>query len=78
MIDNRAERMLPMKDKTLAYILCVLGFGFAAGLHRFYLGKWGTGLLWLFTGGLLWIGTIVDLFLLSGMIDDINEERGWS
>ena len=62
-----------MKDKALAYILCALGFTvIVSGLHRFYLGKWGTGLLWLFTGGLFTVGTIVDLFLIPGMVDRAN------
>ena len=62
------------KDKALAYMLwfgCLLGF---CGLHRFYMGKWGTGLLWLFTGGLLFVGQLVDLFLLSGAVDRHNAE----
>lgn len=42
------------------------------GLHRFYLGKWPTGLLYLFTGGLVGIGYIYDFFTLNRRVDDIN------
>ena len=42
------------------------------GIRRFYNGKIITGLIWLFTGGLFLIGQIVDLFLISGMVDDAN------
>jgi TM2 domain-containing membrane protein YozV len=39
-----------------------LGF---LGLHRFYVGKIGTGCLWLFTFGLFGIGAIYDLILVG-------------
>lgn len=64
-----------MKSTGVAYLLCILGFFGFAGLHRFYLGRWVTGLIWLFTGGLLLIGTIVDLFLIPGMVRRADAER---
>ena len=60
-------------SKGVAAVLCVLGFVLVAGLHRIYVGKIGTGLLWLFTGGLLAVGTIVDLIMIaSGGFKDKN------
>ncbi len=35
------------------------------GLHRFYVGKWKTGLLWLVTGGLFMVGQIIDLVMIA-------------
>lgn len=61
-----------MKSTGVAYLLCILGFFGCAGFHRFYAGKWKTGLLWFFTLGFLWIGTIIDLFLTPGMIERAN------
>ena len=61
-----------MKSKAVAYILCFIGFFGFAGLHRFYLGKVGTGILWFLTAGFLFIGTIVDLFTLSRQVDNAN------
>lgn len=53
------------RDKTLAIILCALGFGGLGGLHKFYEGKVGLGILYLFTYGLFGIGTIVDLIKIA-------------
>ncbi|OLP17647.1 hypothetical protein BST81_15090 [Leptolyngbya sp. 'hensonii'] len=55
---------------TLSYILWLGGFVGLAGLHRFYNGKIGTGLLWLCTGGLFGIGQFVDLFLVPNMTEE--------
>ena len=52
----------PRKSRLIALLLCIfLGVG---GFHRFYVGKIGTGLLWLFTGGFFGIGWLVDLFFI--------------
>jgi TM2 domain-containing membrane protein YozV len=66
-----------MKSKTTAYILWCGGFFGLCGLHRFYIGKVGTGLLWLFTLGLLGIGQLIDLFTLGGQVDEVNVKRGY-
>lgn len=57
-------------DYTVAWILhTFLG---VFGIHRFYLGKIGTGILWLLTGGLLAIGYLYDYFTLNGQVDKAN------
>ena len=61
----------PRKSKTIALILCILGFFGICGLHRMYVGKAGSGVLHFFTAGLCVIGTIVDLIaILSGGFRD--------
>jgi TM2 domain-containing membrane protein YozV len=57
-----------------SYLLCAIGFLGVAGLHRFYLGKPVTGILWLITGGLFGIGTIYDLITLPGQVDQTNRK----
>ncbi len=60
------------KSSGVGYLLWLLVFFGFAGIHRFYMGKWVTGLIWLFTGGLFLIGQIVDLLLIPGMADRAN------
>ena len=62
------------KSAGWAYLLwlpCLVG---VCGLHRFYLGRPGTGLLWLFTFGLLGFGQLIDLFLIPQMIEEEYED----
>lgn len=61
------------KSRLVALILCVY-FGIFGG-HRFYVGKTGTGILWLLTFGLFGIGFIVDLIkILVGSFGDKQGE----
>ena len=52
-----------------------MAFG-VCGLHRFYAGKIGTGILWLLTGGLAGIGQIIDIiFIATGQFSDAAGRR---
>ncbi len=44
------------------------------GIHRFYVGKIGTGILWLLTGGCLGIGALVDIILIA--TENFTDEHG--
>lgn len=60
------------KNVVVAYAILILGGFGALGLHRFYLGKVGTGLLYLFTLGLLGIGVLVDVIRLPHIVRQRN------
>lgn len=63
-----------MRSVGVAYglwALCILG---VAGIHRFYLGKPITGLVWLLTWGFFGIGLLVDLFLIPGIVERHNRQ----
>ncbi len=61
-----------MKSKGVAYVLwCVSIFGWL-GIHRFYLGKVGTGIVWIVTGGVFGVGSLIDLFTLGGQVEQYN------
>lgn len=53
------------KKKGTAMLLCCLGFLGIGGIHYFYVGRIGKGILYLCTGGLFVIGTIMDLIKIS-------------
>jgi len=57
-------------DYTVAWIL--LTFLGIFGIHRFYMGKWLTGLLYLLTGGIFGLGYLYDLCTLNDQVSLIN------
>ena len=57
MYENRSP-----KSWVVTMLLCFfLGY---LGVHRFYVGKIGTGVLWLLTGGLFGVGALVDFIII--------------
>lgn len=59
-------------DYSLAWILQT--FVGLFGIHRFYMGKIFTGILWLLTGGLFLVGWLYDFCTLNRQLDEKNRE----
>ncbi len=60
------------RDPTLILVLTLLGFVGFAGVHRMLTDQIGMGILYFFTIGLCWIGTIVDLVNYQKLAYDYN------
>ena len=71
-MDREADRRYSSGniDYTVAWIL--LTFLGLFGIHRFYMGKWVTGIIYLLTGGIFGIGYLYDLWTLNDQVSIIN------
>lgn len=58
------QRPVSDRNRWIALLLCF--FGGMIGLHRFYVGKIGTGILYILTAGVFGIGAVVDFFSILG------------
>lgn len=61
-MDAMLHGFRPRKDKWIAFALCLILGGL--GAHKFYEGKTGMGILYLFTFGLFGIGWFIDLIII--------------
>ena len=61
-------------DYSVAWIL--LTFTGFLGIHRFYMGKWGTGILYLLTLGIFGLGVIYDFWTLNSQVSELNSSKG--
>jgi len=75
--EQRARRRVYIAEasphnREICLLLCL--FLGVLGIHRFYVGKTATGVLWFFTGGFLVVGAISDFFkIFSG---NFRDKRG--
>ena len=66
-----------MYQVWIAYVLWLVGGFGVLGLHRFYMRKVPTGVLWILTGGLAFMGSLYDFFTMGRQIDEANRQNGW-
>ncbi len=71
-MDRSADLKFRDGDTNYNIAWLLLTFLGIFGLHRFYMGKWLSGLIYLLTGGLLLIGVIYDFWTLNDQISEIN------
>jgi TM2 domain-containing membrane protein YozV len=67
---KRRTEMIKERELWVAYLLWFfLGL---IGVHKFYVGKIGMGILYIFTGGIFMIGWLIDLFTLPSQVRKYN------
>ena len=73
-MDREADHRF--RDGEVSYSIgwLLLTFLGVFGLHRMYMGKWITGILYLLTGGLFLIGVLYDFWTLNEQISERNRE----
>ena len=65
--------MTSPRKRLVALVLCIfLGY---LGIHRFYVGKWITGLIWMVTGGIGGLGYLFDLIVI--IIGSFKDSEGY-
>ena len=74
-MDRDADRRFVAGDIDYSVAWILHTFLGVFGFHRFYMGKWITGLLYLVTGGLFLIGWLYDFCTLNTQISEINHAR---
>lgn len=71
-MDRSADQEYPAGDKSYNVTWILLTFLGIFGIHRFYMGKWVTGILYLLTAGLFMLGVLYDFCTLNGQVREVN------
>ena len=71
-MDRAADRRYLAGDRDYNVTWILMTFLGIFGIHRLYLGKWFTALIWFLTGGLFLLGYLYDFWTLNEQIDEVN------
>ena len=71
-MDRKADRQYQSGATSYSLGWILLTFLGIFGLHRFYMGKWLSGIVYLLTGGVFLLGIIYDYWTLNQQISDQN------
>jgi TM2 domain-containing membrane protein YozV len=77
-MDRDADRRYRAGHINYSVAWILLTFLGIFGIHRFYQGKWITGILYLLTGGLFLLGVLYDYWTLNEQIDERNASAAQS
>lgn len=69
---QQAERHFVAGPVNFDLTWILLTFLGVFGVHRLYMGKLFTGLLYLFTGGLFFVGVLYDFLTLNEQLSQVN------
>ena len=72
-MDRKADIKYTQGDIDYDISWLLLTFLGLLGVHRMYMGKWITGIIYLLTGALLGVGYIYDYWTLNSQINELNE-----
>ena len=75
-MDREADLQYPEGPKSYNVSWILLTFLGYFGIHRFYLGKWITGILYLLTAGLFMLGVLYDFCTLNSQVREVNARPG--
>lgn len=64
------------KDPQTILLVTIIGFVVVAGIQRFMVGQIGMGILYVFTAGLCFVGTIIDLINYQDLAFEYNRKVG--
>ena len=71
-MDRSADRRYREGDTSYTISWILLTFLGLFGIHRFYMGKWFTAIIYLLTGALLGLGLLYDFWTLNEQVTEIN------
>lgn len=65
------------KNKQELLLLCLLGFVGFAGIHRFVVGEVAMGVIYFFTAGLCFVGTVLDVININSFTQKYNQKQAY-
>lgn len=71
-LHDQAERKYVAGEYDYTVTWLLLTFLGAFGVHRLYLGKWISGIVWFCTGGLFLVGWLYDLWTINSQVAAVN------